>query len=377
MLLRSMTPRSFALLVALSALLSADLTTAAPRLEAEGGFAEAPPGGRPAPDEVSGPARRKLLKAFDAALGAFDGGDYATAADGFEALLAEVEWPEASLNAGWARYVELDLPKAGAHAAAAVDGLPGDVDALRLSALVLHDQGRHQDALARVVEALEALGPDGDPGTRARLELLGGATLRLLGRLGEAEASYGRALVAAGAAGDPVASAASHLGLGHVALSQGGDAAKHFEAAGTAGAGAAHHEVELSSAEAAWQGGDRATAHARWSSAVDGLDGADLPRLSRAGLQVRAALLAWSLGEREDARRRLQVAEQVGLNIAQLRRDMEAPEIDAHIAASMELSRALGFNGTPSFVIGDALVPGVIEADQMIQLAEEARAARQ
>ena len=73
----------------------------------------------------------------------------------------------------------------------------------------------------------------------------------------------------------------------------------------------------------------------------------------------------------------IQVAEQVGLDIAQLRRDMKAPEIDAHIAASMELSRALGFNGTPSFVIGDALVPGVIEADQMIQLAEEARAAGQ
>ena len=73
----------------------------------------------------------------------------------------------------------------------------------------------------------------------------------------------------------------------------------------------------------------------------------------------------------------LQVAEQVGLDIAQLRRDMEAPEIDAHIAASMELSRALGFNGTPSFVIGDALVPGVIEADQMIRLAKDARAARQ
>jgi protein-disulfide isomerase len=41
------------------------------------------------------------------------------------------------------------------------------------------------------------------------------------------------------------------------------------------------------------------------------------------------------------------------------------------------MSRALGFNGTPSFVIGDALVPGVIEADQMIRLAQEARAAGQ
>ena len=73
----------------------------------------------------------------------------------------------------------------------------------------------------------------------------------------------------------------------------------------------------------------------------------------------------------------IQVAQDIGLDIPQLRRDMQAPEIDAHIATSMEMSRALGFNGTPSFVIGDALVPGVIEADQMIRLAEEARAASQ
>ena len=73
----------------------------------------------------------------------------------------------------------------------------------------------------------------------------------------------------------------------------------------------------------------------------------------------------------------IRVAEEVGLDVAKLRRDMNAPENDAHIAASMEMSRALGFNGTPSFVIGDALVPGVIEAEQMIQLAREARASGQ
>ncbi len=72
----------------------------------------------------------------------------------------------------------------------------------------------------------------------------------------------------------------------------------------------------------------------------------------------------------------MQMAEKIGLDVAQLQRDMKSPEIDAHIKASMELSRALGFNGTPSFVIGDALVPGIIEADQMILLAREARAAR-
>ena len=88
----------------------------------------------------------------------------------------------------------------------------------------------------------------------------------------------------------------------------------------------------------------------------------------------------WALmgmAERAEEATVIRVAEEIGLDVAKLRRDMNAPEIDAHIAASMEMSRALGFNGTPSFVIGDALVPGVIEAEQMIQLAREARASGQ
>lgn len=41
------------------------------------------------------------------------------------------------------------------------------------------------------------------------------------------------------------------------------------------------------------------------------------------------------------------------------------------------MNRVLGCNGIPSFVIGNALLPGVIEADQMIRLTQEARTARQ
>lgn len=69
----------------------------------------------------------------------------------------------------------------------------------------------------------------------------------------------------------------------------------------------------------------------------------------------------------------LRVARDVGLDIDQLLVDMEAPEIDEHIQTSMELSRALGFNGTPSFVIGDELIPGYVEAQVLI---EQVRAAR-
>ncbi len=71
----------------------------------------------------------------------------------------------------------------------------------------------------------------------------------------------------------------------------------------------------------------------------------------------------------------LRIAREVGLNIEQLRRDMDAPEVDEHIQTSMELTRALGFSGTPSFVIGDALIPGFVEADVLIEKVEAAREA--
>lgn len=71
----------------------------------------------------------------------------------------------------------------------------------------------------------------------------------------------------------------------------------------------------------------------------------------------------------------LRVAQEIGLDIAQLRQDMNGSEIDEHIETSMRLSRAIGFSGTPSFVIGDNLAPGLIQADEMIRLVDQARAA--
>ncbi|MBD3624967.1 MAG: DsbA family protein [Rhodobacteraceae bacterium] len=69
----------------------------------------------------------------------------------------------------------------------------------------------------------------------------------------------------------------------------------------------------------------------------------------------------------------MRIAEEVGLDVERLREDMEAPEIQEHIATSMRLTQALGFSGTPSFVIGDNLVPGFVEVDQLRALVEETR----
>ena len=72
----------------------------------------------------------------------------------------------------------------------------------------------------------------------------------------------------------------------------------------------------------------------------------------------------------------LRIAKEVGLDIGQLRRDMEAPEVQEHIASSMRLTQALGFNGTPSFVIGDALVPGFVEQSELEIYVSDARSDR-
>ncbi len=69
----------------------------------------------------------------------------------------------------------------------------------------------------------------------------------------------------------------------------------------------------------------------------------------------------------------MQVAKKIGLNIDQLKADMQAPEIDEHLQTTVALAKQLGFNGTPSFVIGDSMAPGFIELDQLKQMVAGAR----
>ena len=71
----------------------------------------------------------------------------------------------------------------------------------------------------------------------------------------------------------------------------------------------------------------------------------------------------------------LNAAVEIGLDADKLRADMDAPEINEHIQTSMELAAALGFNGTPSFVIGEALVPGFIKTVQFEGYVAAAREA--
>lgn len=71
----------------------------------------------------------------------------------------------------------------------------------------------------------------------------------------------------------------------------------------------------------------------------------------------------------------LRIAGEVGLDVEKLKVDMQSPEVEEHIATSMRLAEALGFNGTPSFVVGDQLIPGFVEKPQLVEAVTAARAA--
>ncbi|MDF1722076.1 MAG: DsbA family protein [Minwuia sp.] len=72
----------------------------------------------------------------------------------------------------------------------------------------------------------------------------------------------------------------------------------------------------------------------------------------------------------------LAIALDLGLDIEALRRDMDAPEVDAAISTNYELARALNITGTPGFIIGDQVVPGAISTEQMLSMIARARDAR-
>ena len=68
-----------------------------------------------------------------------------------------------------------------------------------------------------------------------------------------------------------------------------------------------------------------------------------------------------------------EIARQVGVNIQQLRRDMDDPAIEVYLEETARLAQTLGIQGTPAFVIGDTLVPGAVDSAQIMELVANAR----
>jgi protein-disulfide isomerase len=63
---------------------------------------------------------------------------------------------------------------------------------------------------------------------------------------------------------------------------------------------------------------------------------------------------------RVDKAQALAAAEEAGLDMRRIERDMDGPEVRAWLQESFKLAEALGLNGTPSYVIGENVVIGAV-----------------
>jgi protein-disulfide isomerase len=70
----------------------------------------------------------------------------------------------------------------------------------------------------------------------------------------------------------------------------------------------------------------------------------------------------------------IEVASSIGLDVDQLRRDMEDPGLQVELDRNMALSGTLRITGTPTFVIGDRIVIGLIDLATLLDYVAEARA---
>ena len=69
----------------------------------------------------------------------------------------------------------------------------------------------------------------------------------------------------------------------------------------------------------------------------------------------------------------MRMAAQAGVDIEQLKSDMESPKTMVIIQRTREAAAALEINGTPGLVVGDTVVPGAIGLDELVKLIAEER----
>jgi protein-disulfide isomerase len=69
-----------------------------------------------------------------------------------------------------------------------------------------------------------------------------------------------------------------------------------------------------------------------------------------------------------DAASIMELARKNGLDPQRLAADMEDPAIAAKIEENLRLAQTLGIDGTPSFVIGDQVIPGATEVARLAEM---------
>ncbi|MEO1226521.1 MAG: DsbA family protein [Pseudomonadota bacterium] len=67
------------------------------------------------------------------------------------------------------------------------------------------------------------------------------------------------------------------------------------------------------------------------------------------------------------------IAEEVGLDVDQLRVDMESEAVAQEISDNLQLAEAIGVRGTPAFVVGERVIPGAVGLAALEDAIDHAR----
>jgi protein-disulfide isomerase len=74
-----------------------------------------------------------------------------------------------------------------------------------------------------------------------------------------------------------------------------------------------------------------------------------------------------------DKAKALAAAKEVGLDMVRIEKDLQSGEVKATLEESVKLAEALGISGTPSYVVGQSVIPGAVGVAALKQQIEAAR----
>ena len=74
-----------------------------------------------------------------------------------------------------------------------------------------------------------------------------------------------------------------------------------------------------------------------------------------------------------DDKKIYKTAKDIGLNIEQLKSDMNSSEIGTQLKKNREIAKLLSLNGTPAFIIGDVIYPGALTKQNLKDIIKKVR----
>ena len=69
-------------------------------------------------------------------------------------------------------------------------------------------------------------------------------------------------------------------------------------------------------------------------------------------------------------------AKKLSLDWAKLAKDMDDPAVKAQLDANLAIAHSLNIQGTPALIVGEEIVPGAVDADELAKLVADARKAK-